>query len=213
MLVIVFAILAGLIVLGLLIALIWRLASRRETIPCPAWLGWMVEMDNPFTETNRAATIISHLDLEPGMSVLDFGCGPGRLTLPLAQGVGPQGQVLAVDIQPAMLSRARAKAAGLENVRFLQAAAGEDKLGQALFDRAVLVTVLGEIPGQQTALQEIYTALKPGGWLSVTEIVFDPHFQTRAHVLRLATELGLREHEYFGNRLAYTLNLEKPAAA
>ena len=79
--------------------------------------------------------------------------------------------------------------------------------------RAVLVTVLGEIPGQQTALQEIYTALKPGGWLSVTEIVFDPHFQTRAHVLRLATELGFREHEYFGNRLAYTLNLEKPAAA
>lgn len=55
--------------------LIWRLSSRRHSLPCPSWLGWMVEMDNPFTRTNRSGEIISHLGLTPGMAVLDAGCG------------------------------------------------------------------------------------------------------------------------------------------
>jgi len=41
----------------------------------------------------------------------------------------------------------------------------------------VLVTVLGEVPDREAALREIFDALKPGGILSVTEIIFDPHFQ------------------------------------
>src|SRR5690348_4619014 len=96
---------AALIGLGLLIAGVWRLASRRSSLPCPTWLGWLVEMDNPFTETNRASIIIRHLDVQPGMSVIDIGCGPGRLTLPLAKGVGSQSDVTAVDIQAGMLER------------------------------------------------------------------------------------------------------------
>lgn len=56
------------------IAVIWRLASRRQSLPCPVWLRWMVELDNPFTKTNRAAEIIRHLNLQPGMTVLDAGC-------------------------------------------------------------------------------------------------------------------------------------------
>ena len=69
-------------------AVVWRLASGRRSIPCPAWLSWMVELDNPFTKTNRAATIVERLDLQPGMAVLDVGCGPGRLTIPIATKVG-----------------------------------------------------------------------------------------------------------------------------
>ncbi|MGD8926289.1 MAG: hypothetical protein PVG20_05545, partial [Thioalkalispiraceae bacterium] len=61
-----------LIVTGLLafIGLFWRFASRRHSIPCPVWLRWFVELDNPFTRTNRAAVITGHLDLKPGMAVL-----------------------------------------------------------------------------------------------------------------------------------------------
>jgi hypothetical protein len=70
--------------------------------------------------------------------------------------------------------------------------------------------VLGEIPDRETALQEIFASLKAGGILSVTEIIFDPHFQSRNTVSRLALEVGFSEKEYFGSRLAYTLNLEKP---
>lgn len=148
------------------------------------------------------------------MTVLDAGCGPGRLTLPLAQAVGPQGQVLALDVQAEMLARVREKvqAAGLQNVQYLQGGLGEGKLPQAHFDRAVLVTVLGEIPDQVTALKEIYGVLKPGGVLSVTEVIFDPHFQRRETVLQAARAAGFKEKNLFGRSLAYTLHLEKLTA-
>jgi ubiquinone/menaquinone biosynthesis C-methylase UbiE len=198
--------------LFLLVAVIWRFASRRQSLPCPVWLRWLVELDNPFTKTNRAAAIVQHLDLQPGMAVLDVGCGPGRVTIPLAQQVGPQGEVVAMDIQAGMLQRAqhKAQAANLTNIRFLHAGVGAGKLERNRFDRALLVTVLGEIPNRRAALQEIFAALKPGGLLSVTEIIFDPHFQSRGTVLQLAASAGFREQMFFGNRIAYTQNFEKP---
>ncbi len=196
-----------------IVAIVWRFVSRRRTAPCPVWLRWLVELDNPFTKTNRAAVIIEHLDLEPGMKVLDFGCGPGRVTVPIAKEVGNGGKVVAVDIQDGMLSRAKekAQAKNLTNIEFVHAAAGDGKLGRDQFDRALLVTVLGEIPDRKAALEEIFEALKQGGILSVTEIVFDPHFQSRKTVMRLAGEVGFHEHSFFGNSIAFTLNLEKPS--
>lgn len=203
----------GIVGLLLLVTVTWRLTSRRSSLPCPVWLSWLVEMDNPFTKTNRAAVIIEHLGLELGMDVLDAGCGPGRLTIPLARHVGPQGTVVALDLQHGMLQRVeqKAAAAGLCNIRFLCAGIGEGKLGQDQFDRVLLVTVLGEIPARESALQEVFGVLKPGGILSVTEVVFDPHFQTRRTATRLAAAAGFREKACFGHRLAYTLHFEKPA--
>jgi ubiquinone/menaquinone biosynthesis C-methylase UbiE len=205
-------ILLGAVGLFVLLALTWRFASRRRSLPCPVWLRWLVELDNPFTKTNRAAVIVRHLDLRPGMKVLDVGCGPGRVTLPVARQVGPQGEVVAMDIQAGMLDRARkkAQAADQTNIQFLHAAIGEGQLGRNQFDRALLVTVLGEIPDRQAALGEIFAALKPRGLLSVTEIIFDPHFQGRHAVTQLARAVGFRPLAFFGNRVAYTLNFEKP---
>ena len=77
-------------------------------------------------------------------------------------------------------------------------------------DRALLVTVLGEIPNREAALKEIFDALKPGGILSVTEVIYDPHFQSRDTILKLAGSAGFKEKAFFGNRYAFTLNLEKP---
>jgi 2-polyprenyl-3-methyl-5-hydroxy-6-metoxy-1,4-benzoquinol methylase len=202
----------SLIALGLVLAFVWRFASRRYTLPCPVWLRWLVELDNPFTKTNRASAIIEHLELQPGMKVLDIGCGPGRLTIPIAIQVGPQGEVKAVDIQPGMLRRVKekAQAANLKNIQFLQVGAEEGKLTRNRSDRVLQVAVLGEIPNRTAALKEIFEALKPGGILSVTEVIYDPHFQSRETVLRLAGTAGFREKNFFGNRFAFTLNLEKP---
>jgi ubiquinone/menaquinone biosynthesis C-methylase UbiE len=197
----------------LVLTFVWRFASRRHSLPCPVWLRWFVELDNPFTKTNRAAVILQHANLQPGMTVLDIGCGPGRLTIPAAREVGPTGKVVALDLQPGMLRRAqeKAQAASLTNIQFLQGGAGEGKLREFQADRALLVTVLGEIPDREAALKEVFEALKPGGILSVTETVFDPHYQRRSTVARLASAVGFREVQFFGNWLAYTLHLEKPA--
>ena len=51
------------------------------------------------------------------------------------------------------------------------------------------------------------------GILSVTEIIFDPHFQSKGTVLRLARAVGFQEKNIFGNRFAFTMQLEKPADA
>jgi ubiquinone/menaquinone biosynthesis C-methylase UbiE len=201
----------GIIGFIILIALVWRFSSYRRSLPCPTWLGWLVELDNPFTKTNRANVIIQRLDLQSGMSVLDVGCGPGRLTIPVAKQIGPEGDVVAVDIQAGMLPQAEEKArtANLHNIRFIHAGVGEGKLEPNHFDRALLVTVLGEIPDQEAAMKEIYDALKPGGILSVTEIIFDPHYQRLVTIRGKATAAGFKENNYFGNIFAFTINLEK----
>lgn len=199
-------------VAGIGVGLGWRRLSRRKFLPCPAWLAWLVERDNPLARENRADRIVERLGLESGMKVLDAGCGPGRLTVPLAQAVGRTGEVTALDMQSKMLDRAleKTRREGFSNVLLYVARLGPDALPAGEFDRAVLVTVLGEIPDQADALKSLFGALKPGGILSVTETVFDPHYQRRSKVKRLGASAGFRIHAVFGNWLAYTLQLKKP---
>jgi ubiquinone/menaquinone biosynthesis C-methylase UbiE len=207
-----FYIVLGLIVLLSLIAIIWRFASHRSSLPCPIWLSGLVELDNPFLKNNSARQIIQHLALKPGMKVLDFGCGPGRLTIPVAKQIGPTGEVTAFDIQAGMLQRVRVKAQAehLDNIQFIQGEAGAGKLGHNQYDRALLVTVLGEIPDRQAVLAEIFDSLKPSGILSVTEVIADPHFQRRDRVTNAANSVGFVEKEFFGSRISFTINFEKP---
>ncbi|MCC7352767.1 MAG: methyltransferase domain-containing protein [Anaerolineae bacterium] len=190
--------------------LLWRWASRRYLLPCPTWLARFLE--NPVVKGMGTQSVLDRLDLRPGMNVLDVGCGPGRLAIPIAARVGPTGQVVALDVQAEMLRRAqaRAQAAGLENIRFVHAGAGQGKVERGVFDRALLVTVLGEIPDRRAALQEIFDALKPGGVLSVTEVIPDPHYESQNTVRRLAATVGFTEQSCSGNWLAYTMNLVKP---
>lgn len=208
-------IILGLAVVGLAIFLAWRYGSRLARFPCPAWLAWTVESDNPFGRAARSEGLIQAAGLCPGMDVLDAGCGPGRVTVPAAQAVLPGGDVVALDVQAAMLRRVQSKvaAAGLTNVQFMQAGLGEGNLTADRFDRAFLITVLGEIPDRRAALAEIFKALKPGGRLTVGEVLFDPHFQSRGIVAKLAASVGFREGAFAGVWYAYSLNLEKPSSA
>jgi len=197
-----------------IISILWRFASRRRELPCPVWLRWLVELDNPFTRTNRAAFIVATLGLREGMTVLDAGCGPGRVTVPLAHAVGKTGRVLALDVQPGMLARAQAKtqAAAFTNVEFVAATLSHSGLPDDHFDRAVLVTVLGEVPDKEAAFAELCRVLKPGGILAIVEVIFDPHFQTHSSVSAIAAANGCHERAFFGHKLAYIAHFEKPAA-
>ncbi|HMP58436.1 MAG TPA: methyltransferase domain-containing protein [Gemmatales bacterium] len=206
-----YILLAGLALVLVVFLGMW-LTSWRQTLPCPVWLAWLVEMENPFTRASRAAVIIEQLGVKPGMAVLDAGCGPGRVTIPVARQVGAGGRVVALDMQTGMLERVRAKAAAenLTQVELLQAALGEGKLGSQKFDRALLVTVLGEVPDRHAALKEIYEALRPGGLLAVTEVILDPHFQRQRTVTQWTQAVGFRTKATHGHGLAYTMILERP---
>ena len=203
-------VIATLIVLGLVVAitLVWRWASW----PCPAWLVPLFE--NPYVEAVAGAkTILERAGIRPGMRVLDAGCGPGRLTMPVSMIVGPSGQIVAVDIQRRMLQMLgdRVEEKGRTNVELVLAGLGEGRLAANEFDIALLVTVLGEIPDKAPALREIYQCLRPGGILSITEVLPDPHYQGLSRVRRLVADSGFRELAIFRGCLSYTLNVSKPA--
>lgn len=199
------------IILLLIIAFAWRKSSTKKSLPCPWWLGWMVEIDNPFAKVLHAKTIVHHADIKVGMKVLDAGCGPGRVTIPAARAVGTQGKVTALDLQQEMLQKTQQKVlnSGLFNVEYLQGSLAENKLTSHRFDRILLITVLGEVTQPREALQELYAALNSDGVLSITETVFDPHFQSRNKIRELAISVGFKEIANFGSWYAYTMNFAK----
>jgi SAM-dependent methyltransferase len=194
------------LLLGGLVAtcLVWRYAA----LPCPWWMVPLLE--NPYFQLVAGAELLmNRAGIGSGMSVLDAGCGPGRLTVPIAKRVGEAGRVVALDRQPRMLRRLQRRIAvhDLANVETILGGLGEGRLPADAFDVAVLVTVLGEIPDKAGALAEIRDALRAGGVLSVTEVLPDPHYQTLARVRVLAAEAGLAEQRLFEGRAGYTLNL------
>jgi ubiquinone/menaquinone biosynthesis C-methylase UbiE len=192
------------------VAFLWR--QRRSPIPLPPFLTFLIE--NPLTEAFAGADVLlKRFDLAPGMKVLDAGCGPGRLTIPVARAVGPDGRVVALDSQVAMLKKLekRLKAEALTDVRTVKSELGEGTLDEVGFGRVLLVGVLGEVRDRAAGLRELYAALKPGGILSVTEVVGDPDYHRPPTVRREVEAAGFRTLGRFGGFPAYTLNFEKPA--
>jgi ubiquinone/menaquinone biosynthesis C-methylase UbiE len=194
---------------------VWRNVLRRYSIPCPVMVSGVLHSLFSRSMRSRTKKTINELNLIPGMKVLDAGCGMGRLTLPIADAVGTPGEVTAIDIHEERLRIAEKKArdAHLTNIRFIRSDLGEGRLKRNFFDRAVLVTVLGEIPNRKAAFQELYYSLKPEGILLVEETILDTHFQTRSTVIGLAIEAGFVEKEFLVTLFSYTLVLQKPSDA
>lgn len=166
--------------------------SESTPTPCPASNAFLLE-----TRLARwhARRIVRHFDLRAGMRVLDVGCGVGRFTLLLSESVGTNGEVVALDLQREMLKRTGERAAelGRANITTVQGGAGEGKVASLKFDRALMASVLGEIPSQEraSALREIRQSLEPKGILYVVEVArFDPDFLAIDLVERLVRECG-----------------------
>jgi ubiquinone/menaquinone biosynthesis C-methylase UbiE len=203
-----FAVVSGVVVLLGAVLWLWRVASW----PCPWWLVPLLE--NPYFEAVAGAErLLDRAGVGPGTSLLDAGSGPGRVTLPAAARVGPAGRVVALDLQERMLARLRRRLEerGAANVELLHAGLGQGRLGEDRFDVVLLVTVLGEVPDPPAALAEIFRALRPGGVLSVTEVLPDVHYQPLARVRALCARAGFREVALDRGRLAFTLNVARPA--
>src|SRR5262249_8074014 len=149
----------------------------------------------------------------PGARVMDIGCGPGRVTIPLARAVGPGGEVIALDVQAGMLAKVAEKVAteGIANVRLLQSDVRSARIDAGSLDGAVMVTALGEIPDAPAVFPWVFSALKPGGRLLVAETIFDPHFVSRKRLRTMAQAAGFAERAYYGNIFGYSLTFERPA--
>jgi len=113
---------------------------------------------------------VERLGLAPGAHVLDLPCGSGASALPAAEAVGPTGSVVAVDLAEGLieLARAKAKAAGLPNVRFVLADMRATGLPDESFDAVVCVFGVFFVPDRPALMRELWRMVRPGGTLAVT---------------------------------------------
>lgn len=106
--------------------------------------------------------------LRPGNRVLDCGCGPGTLSLSIAEFVAP-GKVTGVDFMDSQVERAKraAEETGTLNVEFRVASGYELPFEDASFDRVFSHALLEHLAEPWRAVREFYRVLVPGGVVGV----------------------------------------------
>ena len=128
--------------------------------------------------------------ISSGMKVLDIGSGAGDVALTAAELVGPDGGVVGVDVNPAILetARARAQAAGFTNVEFVAGDARTLDIGND-FDALTGRLVLMYMADPADALKQLATRLRPGGIAAFQEADFTPYRQMYRPDTPLANKL------------------------
>jgi ubiquinone/menaquinone biosynthesis C-methylase UbiE len=130
---------------------------------------WLVRESRQREEDCR--TMLKALEVKPGQTVCDMGCGNGFYTLQLARLVGPRGLVYAVDIQPEMLQMLAHNAveAGLTNIRPVLGTPIDPRLPVAAIDMMLCVDVYHEFSHPEAMLAKIRESLAPNGQMVLVE--------------------------------------------
>ncbi len=190
---------------------IWRLACKKWTVPWPSWLAWWLE--NPYFKVFCNPDLIAQRSgARDGMKILEIGCGAGRITMAIARLCGDRAEIIGMDVQDSMLEKMRRN---VERHRFESIRPVKQDVLEAVelpsdVDRIVMVTVFGEIPKHDLLMQRLKAALKPGGVLSVTELLPDPCYMTHGYMKKLGEKSGFEHAESFVGPLSYTINLRRP---
>ncbi|MDT4989919.1 MAG: arsenite methyltransferase [Micromonosporaceae bacterium] len=166
-------------------------ADDLEAVPADAIVA-SLGCGNPFARA----------DLRPGEVVLDLGSGGGMDSLVAARRVGAEGHVFGLDMSDEMMRLAQRNAADSDvtNVAFIKGDMESVPLPRASVDVIISNCVVNLVPDKGRALREAYRVLRPGGRVSisdiVTRVVVPEHLKNDLTAWAACVGGALREDEY-----------------
>lgn len=163
-----------------------------ETHVCSSNHSWA--LDNLFRRiVHNPDSILKDL-VKPGFTVIDIGCGPGTFTISLAKYTGPEGKVIAVDLQEEMLLKVKQKAAkySMEDCIKIHKSSETSLALKEKADFILAFYMVHEVPDQKKLFTEINDILKPDGTLLVAEPNFHVSENDFSNSIKIAESFGLR---------------------
>ncbi len=165
--------------------------------------GWLERPERLLEE--RTDLLLEHLDLEPDHVVVDLGAGTGYFSLPMAREL-PRGKVLAVDLQPEMLTiiEIRAREAGIENIEPIRASETRPNIPPASVDLVLIVDAYHEFSYPREVMQGVVTGLAPGGRVVLVEYRAEDPGVPIKRLHKMSQRQAIREMETVGLRWKQT---------
>ena len=162
---------------------------------CPWWFGY--SFDNPLRKTFHNPVKIFGDFIRPGQTAVDIGCGLGYFSIALARIVGPDGKVIALDIQPQMIQRAkrRAERHNLANRIDFRLCKTSHLCVNEPADFVLAFWVVHEVADAENLLVEIRRFIKPDGQLLIVEPIGHVSASRFSETVELAGNTGFKTSE------------------
>jgi ubiquinone/menaquinone biosynthesis C-methylase UbiE len=159
---------------------------------CPWWGGYFI--DNRFRRLLHKPQVILADLVQPGMAVMDFGCGMGFFTIAMARLVGDEGRVISVDLQQRMLDvlRRRAEKVGVSD-RIRTHQCEPDCIGvEGPVDLVLAFWSAHEVPDLEGFLLQVHACLRPDGKFLVAEPRGHVSAKSFDQMIATAENIGMR---------------------